>query len=1032
MEDSTYGEQVRKEGDEINDKECYGGACASANTGFTTASQVFKNATALKEKNIDNSADASVPCSSSSSTARDALASLKTGGHKRVRESSVESEGPPASCSEPVTREKKMAATIQHLKEENGRESSLSQNTASSGGDSMTSLSNASSGSRFKKHEYPICGVCVKFPFKPYPQQFSIMQGIIKACKGSVNALVESPTGTGKTLALLCSAVGYQKALFKNECCRYETQIEDRHYWEHLFKEWQSEPRYDNKDSILEGAEAMNVEATKILREGLAKNSEEDDLAVTKKDEKTMDIPCVIALEDDSDDFQTDLKVKIIERKIGNYSEHGGHKCVRDDEEDVRIALQKRIEEVQKTELIEMFLKSSHCKESDVEQVRSCLTGRTKLESPTYVPIIYCTRTQGQVNQVVQELKRSGIKDVNMALLGSREFLCIHPKVMKSSNKNEECRNKTMDGKCEMYNNTVKRRDPTGNLIFARGNKLALHDMEDLVELGKEKDLCPYFLSHQTLESRPNILICPYNYVLDPIFREKSKVNIDDAIVIIDEAHNVESVLRDSASLTLSDDALNDAKAEMFRFIQAHELGDSKYEDMFRKIGILLDSTRDFIASSISKLRPSGYKTKQCKRKSEEFKRMIYGHGFEHEDVKILKSKFKGLIEEKANEALQYSFGAKKSEVLAKASFGQAACDVIVQLLVAIQWLKTCPSDDYVLIIDEKLVSYNKFSRKKFDEEEHLQQTVSFSCLNSGVAFHDLKKQTRSVILASGTLTPVWSFGSELQCEFPIHVEAGHVAKPAQISSHIVAVGPSGKEMKGVYQTLNTSQYQDDCGNIVLHAAQNFEGGVLVFFPSYSAMSTVTKRWGVTGVYGQIEQYKVICEETRSSNKQDFKDMFQEFTESVHKRDEMNTSGAVLLAVCRGKVSEGVDFTDDLCRAVILFGIPFPNFKDVLVESKQQYNDRAPKDRKMCTGRTWYEIQGFRALNQALGRCIRHKNDWGSIILAESRFLSNPAYFQNLPKWVKTNTKNQFVQYHSIIDELKAFSLRWADSPPGD
>lgn len=41
--------------------------------------------------------------------------------------------------------------------------------------------------------------------------------------------------------------------------------------------------------------------------------------------------------------------------------------------------------------------------------------------------------------------------------------------------------------------------------------------------------------------------------------------------------------------------------------------------------------------------------------------------------------------------------------------------------------------------------------------------------------------------------------------------------------------------------------------------------------------------------------------------------------------------GALLIAVCRGKVSEGLDFTDDNARAVVTVGIPFPNIKDLQV-----------------------------------------------------------------------------------------------------
>jgi Rad3-related DNA helicase len=38
--------------------------------------------------------------------------------------------------------------------------------------------------------------------------------------------------------------------------------------------------------------------------------------------------------------------------------------------------------------------------------------------------------------------------------------------------------------------------------------------------------------------------------------------------------------------------------------------------------------------------------------------------------------------------------------------------------------------------------------------------------------------------------------------------------------------------------------------------------------------------------------------------------------------------GALLLAVCRGKVSEGLDFKDGRARAVFVVGIPYPAFMD--------------------------------------------------------------------------------------------------------
>ena len=99
-----------------------------------------------------------------------------------------------------------------------------------------------------------------------------------------------------------------------------------------------------------------------------------------------------------------------------------------------------------------------------------------------------------------------------------------------------------------------------------------------------------------------------------------------------------------------------------------------------------------------------------------------------------------------------------------------------------------------------------------------------------------------------------------------------------------------------------------------------------------------------------------------------------ESTNDFQTNEGDKVDGALFIAVCRGKVSEGLDFADNNARAVICVGIPFPNWKDPKVELKMKYNDKKrSKDENILQGRQWYEIQAFRALNQALGRCIRHR-----------------------------------------------------------
>jgi regulator of telomere elongation helicase 1 len=50
--------------------------------------------------------------------------------------------------------------------------------------------------------------------------------------------------------------------------------------------------------------------------------------------------------------------------------------------------------------------------------------------------------------------------------------------------------------------------------------------------------------------------------------------------------------------------------------------------------------------------------------------------------------------------------------------------------------------------------------------------------------------------------------------------------------------------------------------------------------------------------------------------------------------------GAILMGVCRGRISEGLDFSDNAARCVIIVGIPYPQVSDPKIILKQDYLDR--------------------------------------------------------------------------------------------
>lgn len=61
-----------------------------------------------------------------------------------------------------------------------------------------------------------------------------------------------------------------------------------------------------------------------------------------------------------------------------------------------------------------------------------------KLLNDQIPTIYYCSRTHKQITQMVRELRRTGYRDIEMSILSSREKTCIHPKISKSSSKNED------------------------------------------------------------------------------------------------------------------------------------------------------------------------------------------------------------------------------------------------------------------------------------------------------------------------------------------------------------------------------------------------------------------------------------------------------------------------------------------------------------------------------------------------------------------------------------------------------------------
>ena len=112
-----------------------------------------------------------------------------------------------------------------------------------------------------------------------------------------------------------------------------------------------------------------------------------------------------------------------------------------------------------------------------------------------------------------------------------------------------------------------------------------------------------------------------------------------------------------------------------------------------------------------------------------------------------------------------------------------------------------------------------------------------------------------------------------------------------------------------------------ELGNTLIELCKTVPSGVVVFFTSYKQEAAFYDLWQKNGLLQKLEAQKTIFREPKKTS--DVDELLEKYGRSVR------TRGAILFAVVGGKVSEGINFTGELCRAVIMIGLPFPDIKSV-------------------------------------------------------------------------------------------------------
>lgn len=165
-----------------------------------------------------------------------------------------------------------------------------------------------------------------------------------------------------------------------------------------------------------------------------------------------------------------------------------------------------------------------------------------------FVRIVYTSRTHSQLKQVLKELGKTCYRP-RVALIASRDQLCINESLESHGGrlKNIKCKEVVLKNLCRYYQN----RDSVAKLRDSLLEKRQIVDLEDLMRLGEKHCACPYYTS-KSMAKKADLLLMPYNYLTDDSIRENYEDILKNAIIIFDEAHNIEKAAEEGASVALS------------------------------------------------------------------------------------------------------------------------------------------------------------------------------------------------------------------------------------------------------------------------------------------------------------------------------------------------------------------------------------------------------------------------------------------------------------------------------------------------
>jgi len=404
--------------------------------------------------------------------------------------------------------------------------------------------------------------------------------------------------------------------------------------------------------------------------------------------------------------------------------------------------------------------------------------------------IFFLTSRQTQHKIVVDTLKQTKQKfgiELECADVIGKKWMCLQNGVeaMASGSFHEYCKALREESNCEFYLNTRNQ-----SMAPTIGAKQAMEELKaigpchvhDFVQEGKRKTMCPYELATLTA-ANAKVIIADYYYIFNQPIRDsfllKIRKDMKDAILVVDEAHNLPARIRELLTQKVSSQTIEYAKKEAIKYGYEEAIGNLEIVE-----NALFEVGKDTGSEGVISRNDFVDAVSRAKSYDEIMAELIFT-GQE--------------IREKQ----------KKSFTLGIAKFLEA-------------WL----GPD---------IGFGRILAKETDKK--LRISLSYRCLDPSLAAKEVIDRSYCTILMSGTLTPTSMYKDILG--FSDAVVEREYKSPFPKKNRLNLIVPKTTTK---FVERNSKQFRDIalvCSDI----ANMVNGNSAIFFPSYDLMLNISEHF---------------------------------------------------------------------------------------------------------------------------------------------------------------------------------------------